>query len=145
MDSYTRRPQVKRGPLCGTDSAVDRRNGVSQHLRRTQCLHFHLLILHSSFKVRQYYMSKTSKRQQRSIAMSWVLHGISAMKHTRLCGATTPRFILCEMIDVQAAELIARGAAIASGPTDQPYGIRELAIRDVNGVGVVFGQDIGHD
>jgi uncharacterized glyoxalase superfamily protein PhnB len=48
-------------------------------------------------------------------------------------------------VDAYHKELVAKGAEIASGPTDQPYGIRELAIRDVNGVGVVFGQDIEHD
>lgn len=29
-------------------------------------------------------------------------------------------------------------------PTDQPYGIREFGVRDINGVGIVFGQDIDH-
>jgi len=33
---------------------------------------------------------------------------------------------------------------VAMEPTDQPYGIRELGIRDVNGVEIVFGQDIDH-
>src|SRR5690606_29169704 len=49
------------------------------------------------------------------------------------------------VIDVDAyhRELLGRGAEIASGPTDQPYGIRELCVRDVNGIGIVFGQDIG--
>ena len=28
--------------------------------------------------------------------------------------------------------------------TDQPYRIRELGIRDVNDVAIVFGQDIDH-
>jgi len=27
-------------------------------------------------------------------------------------------------------------------PTNQPYGIRELGVKDINGVGIVFGQDI---
>jgi uncharacterized glyoxalase superfamily protein PhnB len=48
-------------------------------------------------------------------------------------------------VDAYHKELLDRGAEIASGPTDQPYGIRELAVRDVNGVGIVFGQDIEHD
>jgi len=34
---------------------------------------------------------------------------------------------------------------LAMEPTDQPYGLRELGIRDVNGVGIVFAQDIDHD
>ena len=45
-------------------------------------------------------------------------------------------------VDAYHQELITRGAEIASGPLDQPYGIREFAVRDVNGVGIVFGQDI---
>ena len=48
-------------------------------------------------------------------------------------------------VDAYHQELIRRGAHIASGPTDQPYGIREVAVSDVNGVGVVFGQDIEGD
>ncbi len=39
-------------------------------------------------------------------------------------------------------EIIARGARVESEPSDQPYGIREFAVRDPNGVRVVFGQDI---
>lgn len=46
-------------------------------------------------------------------------------------------------VDAYHEELLGRGAEIASGPTDQPYGIRELAVRDVNGIGIVFGQEIG--
>ena len=45
-------------------------------------------------------------------------------------------------VDAYHQELITRGAEVASGPLDQPYGIREFALRDVNGVGIVFGQDI---
>lgn len=48
-------------------------------------------------------------------------------------------------VDSYHQELISRGAEIASGPTNQPYGIREFSVRDVNGVGIVFGQDIEHD
>jgi predicted enzyme related to lactoylglutathione lyase len=48
-------------------------------------------------------------------------------------------------VDAYHQELVARGAAIGSGPMDRPYGIRELAVSDVNGVGIVFGQDIDHD
>jgi predicted enzyme related to lactoylglutathione lyase len=39
-------------------------------------------------------------------------------------------------------EIEDRGADITHAPTDRPYGIRELAIRDINGVGIVFGQEI---
>jgi predicted enzyme related to lactoylglutathione lyase len=45
-------------------------------------------------------------------------------------------------VDDYHAEIVARGAEVASGPTDQPYGIRELGVRDLNGVGIVFGQDV---
>jgi len=45
-------------------------------------------------------------------------------------------------VDSYYREVIGRGAETASAPTDQPYGIREFGVRDINGVGVVFGQDI---
>ena len=48
-------------------------------------------------------------------------------------------------VDAYHQELVTRGAEIAAGPADQPYGIRELAVSDVNGVGIVFGQDIEPD
>ena len=41
-------------------------------------------------------------------------------------------------------EIVSRGAVVTMEPTDQPYGIRELGVRDVNGVAIVFGQDIDH-
>jgi hypothetical protein len=34
---------------------------------------------------------------------------------------------------------------VATQPTNQPYGIRELGVVDINGVRIVFGQDIDHD
>ena len=48
-------------------------------------------------------------------------------------------------VDGYYGEILGRGAVIASGLTNQPYGIREFAVRDLNGVGIVFGQDIEHD
>jgi catechol 2,3-dioxygenase-like lactoylglutathione lyase family enzyme len=45
-------------------------------------------------------------------------------------------------LDAYYQEVASRGAVIASEITDQPYGIREFAVRDLNGVGIVFGQDI---
>ena len=45
-------------------------------------------------------------------------------------------------VDSYHDEIADRGARIASAPADRPYGIRELAISDCNGIGVVFGQDI---
>jgi predicted enzyme related to lactoylglutathione lyase len=47
-------------------------------------------------------------------------------------------------IDGYHREIIARGAEVVAEPTDQPYGIREFGVQDINGVGIVFGQDIGH-
>ena len=45
-------------------------------------------------------------------------------------------------VDAYHRELVSRGVEIASAPANQPYGIREMSVRDVNGVGIVFGQDI---
>jgi predicted enzyme related to lactoylglutathione lyase len=48
-------------------------------------------------------------------------------------------------VDAYYREIVGRGAVVASEPTDQPYGLRELAVSDINGVGIVFGQDIDRD
>jgi predicted enzyme related to lactoylglutathione lyase len=48
-------------------------------------------------------------------------------------------------VDAYSREIVGRGAVVAMEPTDQPYGIRELGVRDINGVSIVFGQDIDHD
>lgn len=45
-------------------------------------------------------------------------------------------------VDAYYQEVASRGAVIASEMTDHPYGIREFAVQDLNGVGIVFGQDI---
>jgi len=45
-------------------------------------------------------------------------------------------------VDSYYREIVNRGAKVAKAPTDQPYGIREFGLSDVNGVGIVFGQDI---
>jgi predicted enzyme related to lactoylglutathione lyase len=47
-------------------------------------------------------------------------------------------------VDAYYKEIVDRGANIAREPTNQPYGIREFGLSDVNGVGIVFGQDIEH-
>src|SRR6185369_6057253 len=47
-------------------------------------------------------------------------------------------------VDAYYKELIARGAQVANAPTNQPYGIREFGLSDVNGVRIIFGQDIDH-
>jgi catechol 2,3-dioxygenase-like lactoylglutathione lyase family enzyme len=45
-------------------------------------------------------------------------------------------------VDGYYQELIERGADVSAEPKDQPYGIREFGVGDINGVGIVFGQDI---
>ena len=47
-------------------------------------------------------------------------------------------------IDAYYNEIAGQGIEGATEPTDQPYGIREFGLRDINGVGIVFGQDIEH-
>lgn len=47
-------------------------------------------------------------------------------------------------VDAYYKEIVDRGANVVRGPTNQPYGIREFGLSDVNGVGIVFGQDIEH-
>jgi predicted enzyme related to lactoylglutathione lyase len=47
-------------------------------------------------------------------------------------------------VDAYYKEIVDRGAAVAAAPADQPYGIREFGVRDINGVSIVFGQDIEH-
>ena len=61
---------------------------------------------------------------------------------------TSPRgihlFQWVKDVDAYYKEILDRGAHVEHGPVDQPYGIREFGVSDVNGVGVVFGQDIEH-
>ena len=45
-------------------------------------------------------------------------------------------------VDAYHDEIVQRGAEIARTLTDQPYGLREFAVCDVNGIEIVFGQDI---
>jgi predicted enzyme related to lactoylglutathione lyase len=45
-------------------------------------------------------------------------------------------------VDAYHREIRDRGADVLDEPTDRPYAIRELKIRDPNGVDIVFGQDI---
>ncbi len=47
-------------------------------------------------------------------------------------------------VDAYYQEVVDRGADVPKEPADQPYGIREFGLRDVNGVHIVFGQDIEH-
>ena len=45
-------------------------------------------------------------------------------------------------VDAYYLEVTGRGAKVEAKPEDQPHGIREFSIRDVNGLVVIFGQDI---
>jgi hypothetical protein len=45
-------------------------------------------------------------------------------------------------VDLYHAEVAARGADIAAGPADQPYGVREFAVNAPTGLRIVFGRDI---
>jgi predicted enzyme related to lactoylglutathione lyase len=47
-------------------------------------------------------------------------------------------------VDAYYREIVDRGAKVAGAPADQPYGIREFGVCDINGVEIVFGQDIEH-
>ena len=45
-------------------------------------------------------------------------------------------------VDAYYDEIAKRGAQVDSRPANQPYGLRELSVSDINGISVVFGQDI---
>lgn len=45
-------------------------------------------------------------------------------------------------VDAYYAEIVGRGATVSAAPADRPYRIREFSVRDINGVTIVFGQDI---
>lgn len=45
-------------------------------------------------------------------------------------------------VDACFREVVGRGGHVASEPKDQPYGLREFGVRDINGVEIVFGQDV---
>ena len=47
-------------------------------------------------------------------------------------------------VDAYYVEIIRRGTTVAAEPTNQPYGLREFGMRDINGVQIVFGQEIRH-
>ena len=48
-------------------------------------------------------------------------------------------------VDAYFREVVDRGGQVATEPTNTPYGIREFTVRDINGLEIVFGQDIDHD
>jgi len=37
------------------------------------------------------------------------------------------------------------GQGVQGAPIDRPYGVHEFGVRDLNGISIVFGQDIGAD
>jgi predicted enzyme related to lactoylglutathione lyase len=45
-------------------------------------------------------------------------------------------------VDAYYKEILDRGANVSKEPANQPYGVREFGLSDINGVGIVFGQDI---
>lgn len=47
-------------------------------------------------------------------------------------------------VDACYREIVERGADMGGEPEDRPYGVREFSVRDINGVQIVFGQDIEH-
>ena len=71
----------------------------------------------------------------------------SAIHFVRDEGSPTGVHLFQSVKDIDAYhwEIVGRGIDGATEPTDQPYGIREFGVRDINGVRIVFGQDIEHD
>ncbi len=45
-------------------------------------------------------------------------------------------------VDACYREVRERGAEITVEPGDRPYGVRDFNIRDLNGISIIFGQDI---
>ena len=45
-------------------------------------------------------------------------------------------------VDACHREIAERGGEVIEEPTDRPYDLRELRVRDPNGIELVFGQDI---
>ena len=54
-------------------------------------------------------------------------------------------FLWVKDVDAYFKEVAARGDFVSAAPANQPYGLREFAVRDINGIGIVFGQDIDND
>lgn len=46
-----------------------------------------------------------------------------------------------EDVDAYYREVKDRDVRVVSAPVTQPYGIREFSLQDLNGIGIVFGQD----
>lgn len=45
-------------------------------------------------------------------------------------------------VDAYYREIVDRGVQVTAEPANRPYGIRDFGVRDLNGVLIVFGQDI---
>jgi predicted enzyme related to lactoylglutathione lyase len=58
------------------------------------------------------------------------------------CSAGVHLFQWVRDVDAYHREIVDRGAEVTAAPANQPYGMRELAVRDLNGIGIIFGQDI---
>ncbi len=56
-------------------------------------------------------------------------------------GGTWDVFAWVDDVDALHAELVAAGAELVYGPIVQPYGMKELAVRDPNGYVLGFGQE----
>jgi catechol 2,3-dioxygenase-like lactoylglutathione lyase family enzyme len=49
-------------------------------------------------------------------------------------------YVWVDDVDVLHGELAQRGAELLHGPIEQPYGLRELRVRDPDGYIIAFGQ-----
>ena len=84
------------------------------HTRISPCLRNRHPIQLSLFKAHRYCMSQMSRRQQRSIVMSWVLHGITVMTPTRWSGAITPQSTSFGMRGIQRASTCSNGSRMST-------------------------------
>ena len=50
--------------------------------------------------------------------------------------------VFCDEIDRYCEQVRGRGARIALEPTDEPYGMRDFAVRDPDGNVLTFGRDL---
>jgi uncharacterized glyoxalase superfamily protein PhnB len=56
-------------------------------------------------------------------------------------GGTWDVFFWVDDLDALYAELTQKGAAVVYAPVQQPYGMKEFAVRDPNGYVLGFGQE----
>jgi len=93
----------------------------------------------------QHVLGFTSDFEDEAYAVVW--RDNSAIHFVRAQGTPSGVHLFQWVRDVDAyfREILSRGAVVRSEPADQPYGIREFGVQDLNGVGIVFGQDIEHE